>query len=134
MKTKFTGTLAPVQFLALGITALAPGCASTVTGTGSDVTPDFARADTFEVARVDAIDADAPIDASDGEASAVCSRDWITFDCSHEIAEAICAGNPPCQVCPQDWFPDGGSLAWMAVRQSPSCPCPPPMNGVPHPG
>ena len=114
-----------VRCLAIGVAALALGCSSSVTGNGVDAAPDV---------QGDIIDANAATDATDSEPSAVCSNAQTTFDCPRVVADDICARNPPCQVCPQDWLPDGGSDRWMAVQQSLACACPPPMNGAPHPG
>ncbi len=133
----YTGTLrrSALQIVAIGIAALSIGCASSVTGN------DAAYADSIGAnTATDATERepDAPrtaTDAAEREPNAVCMNGLTTWDCPRFVADEICARNPPCHVCPQDWFPDGGSDTWMAVQQPPSCPCPPPMNGgPPHPG
>ncbi len=85
--------------------------------------------------QADIIEADSAADVTESEPNSVCSNALITWDCPRFVADEICARNPPCHVCPQDWLPDGSSPSWMAVQQPPSCPCPPTMNGgPPHPG
>ena len=76
---------------------------------------------------------DASMDTADATDAidAVCTNAQTTFDCPLSVAQSICAMHQPCQVCPQNLLPDGGSTVWMAVQQESSCACPPPMN-PPH--